>query len=135
MKRLVTIFALLTLLLPAGGLVAGQAAAVNITPVCDSGNGTGTDASGTDVCQAVHQQGDQPTDPIITIIKGGINILAIVIGGAAIIGILASSIRMITAGDASSAATARSGLIYSLVGVAIAVLAEALVAFVLNNVS
>jgi hypothetical protein len=40
---------------------------------------------------------------------------------------------MTAGGDSQSVASARSALIYSLVGLAVAVLAQAIVAFVLDN--
>ena len=75
------------------------------------------------------------SNPIIKIIKAAIEVVSYVAGAAAIIIILLSAIRMITSGgNAQNAAQARSGFTYALVGIAIAILAQVIVAFVLNKV-
>lgn len=84
------------------------------------------------VCKEV--SGSSNTNPFIGIIKAAINIISIIAGIAAVIGIMVSGLRMILAGgNAESVASARSGLIYSLVGVAVVVLAQSIVVFVLNK--
>ncbi len=63
------------------------------------------------------------------------NILSILVGVAAIIVIIISGLRMvISSGDPTSAGNARKAIIYALVGLAIAVLAQAIVALVLSKV-
>jgi len=57
-----------------------------------------------------------------------------VVGALALLMITISGLRYITsAGDAQKAAKARTGLVNSLVGLAIAISAEAIVAFVVNR--
>lgn len=68
-------------------------------------------------------------------VKATINILSIIVGIAAVIVIIISGLRFITAnGDASSVATARNGIIYAVAGLIIVALAQAIVHFVLGKV-
>ena len=130
MKRLtLTILTLIAFSFPALAL-SGTAAAVDVFQPC-SGS-----AANTAACKDAANQGGNngSNNPIVNIIKGAISILSYIIGAAAVIGIVVSGIRMMTAnGDSQAVASARSGLIYSLIGVAIAVLAQALVAYVLDK--
>jgi len=67
-------------------------------------------------------------------VKQTINILSIIVGIAAVIVIIISGLRFITAsGDAASVATARNGIIYAVVGLVIVALAQAIVHFVLGK--
>ena len=113
----------------------GLASANNsLIPVCNSGNNTGTDASGTDVCKDVNAQGTN-SNPIIKILKVAIDIVSFIAGAAAIILIMVSALRFITAGgDSAKVAQARGALTYALVGIAITALAQIIVEFVLNKV-
>ncbi len=131
MRRLLLTVALLSGVCFPALMPVGPVLAVNVAPVCNN------QAANTDVCKDVDAQkgNNGSNNPIIDIIKGAINVLSYVIGVAAIIGLIVSSIRlMTTGGDSSAVASARSGLIYSLIGIAIVVLAQALVAFVLSKV-
>lgn len=68
------------------------------------------------------------------VIKAIINILSTIVGIASVIMIIIGGFRFITAaGDSSRVASARSSIIYALVGIAIVVLAQSLVKFVLNK--
>lgn len=109
--------------------LTASASAVDIFPPC---NGKAAD---TVVCKDVDAQSKSTQNPIVKIIKAGITVISYVVGVAAIIGILASAIRFITAnGDSSSVASARSGLAYSLIGVAVVALAQTIVIFVLDRI-
>lgn len=58
-----------------------------------------------------------------------------IIGAFAVVMVVVSGLRYITsAGDSQKATKAKDGLAYSLVGLAIAITAEAIVAFVVRNV-
>ncbi len=131
MKRIfITLLLTFTLCSPALA-IAGQAAAVDVFQPC---NGA---AAGSDVCNdAGSQQGNNgKNNPIVNIIKAAIEVLSYIIGAAAVIGIVVSGIRLMTAGgDSNTVASARTGLVYSLVGVGVAVLAQVLVVFVLDRV-
>lgn len=71
-------------------------------------------------------------DGIITRAAGG---LSLVIGVIAVIIIIISGIRMtLSSGDAGKVNQARDGIIYSAVGLIIAVLAQAIVRFVLSKI-
>ena len=60
--------------------------------------------------------------------------MSIIIGIAAVIMVIVGGLSLITAnGDAQAIARARSSIIYALVGIVIAALAQILVAFVLNK--
>lgn len=132
MKRFLLILATLTALSAPVTAVNGTAtAAQGVFPPC---NGA---AAGTDVCQDVKNQGanNGNNNPIVDIISAAVKILSYLIGVAAVIGIIVSSIRLMTAGgDSQTVASARSSLIYSLIGIAVAVLAQFLVAYVLDKV-
>lgn len=69
------------------------------------------------------------------VIKAAVSILSIVVGIAAVFMIIISGLKYITSGgDASSVASAKSTLIYSLVGLIIAASAYFLINYVLTNV-
>lgn len=129
MKRLMLTLAqsLLLLVVPLTVSLSGSAAAVDVFPVCSNGAGS------TDVCQSVNSS-KSTTNPFIKIIKVAITVIAIVVGIAAVIMIVIAGLRFVTAGgDAQAVASARSTIIYALVGLVVAVMAESLVAFVLNK--
>jgi cytochrome bd-type quinol oxidase subunit 2 len=76
------------------------------------------------------------TNGVTDLISSIVNILSIVVGAVAIIMVIISGFRYITSsGDANKASSARSTLVYALVGVAIAALAQFLVHFVLDHAS
>jgi hypothetical protein len=127
MKRLLTTVLIAFALLSPAVLVSGHSAAANVFQACND-----PAAQSADVCNDAQNSNG---NPIIKIIKTAIQILSFLIGIAAVIGIVVSGVRIITAGgNSESVASARSALIYSLVGLALAFLAQAIVAFVLDNV-
>lgn len=64
-----------------------------------------------------------------------VKVLSVVVGIAAVIMIIVSGFKYVTSGgDSGSIASAKTTLIYALVGLAIAALAQVLVRFVLNTV-
>jgi len=76
--------------------------------------------------------GNTATNSLNGAIKATIDILSAIVGVAAIIVLIISGLRFITAsGDTSSVATARSGIIYALVGLVIVAMAQFIVHFVL----
>lgn len=63
-----------------------------------------------------------------------INLLSLIIGIAAVVMIIVGGFKFITSGgDASKVASAKGTLIYALVGLAVVVLAQMIVRFVLTN--
>ncbi len=109
--------------------LSSSAGAVDVFGACSNSNVNG--GSATDVCNS---RGDGTTNPFITFIKVAITIMAIIIGVAAVIVIIVSGLTFVTGGsDPQAVARARSGIIYALVGLAIAGIAETLVRFVLEK--
>ena len=87
------------------------------------------------VCKDVQSQTGSTDNPIIHIIKIAINVVSFIVGAAAVIGLIVGGIRLVISnGDANSAATARSSILYSLIGLAVVVFAQGIVVFVLNRV-
>lgn len=136
MKRiLITLTMVISLLVPSLVLVSGSAAAVNPVPDCGNGSAAGQPSVCGDVGPHGQAGNNGSNSPIIKIIKAAIEVLSFIIGAAAIIGIVVSGIRlMASGGDSQAVASARSGLIYSLIGVAVVALAQLLVALVLDRV-
>lgn len=96
---------------------------------CSSGAGQSA------VCQDDSAGGSNPIFGPSGILTVAVNILSILVGVFAVIFIIIQGIRMVASGgDSQTVASARNGVIYALVGLAVAVLAQALVAFVLNKV-
>jgi hypothetical protein len=82
----------------------------------------------------VNSQAGNDTNPIIRILKAAILVISYIAGIAAIIGIVVSGFRLIVSGgDSNATASARTGLVYSLIGVAVVALAQIIVIFVLNR--
>ncbi|HVV25553.1 MAG TPA: hypothetical protein VHC21_00785 [Candidatus Saccharimonadales bacterium] len=130
MRRILTsLFIFFSLFLPALSF-AGSAGAANIFNNVCSGNG-----SGSSTCQSVQAQQNKGNDnPIIDIIRVAINVISYIIGVAAIVGLIVNAIRLIVSGgDSNAAASARSGIIACLIGVAIATLALVIVNLVIGN--
>jgi hypothetical protein len=105
------------------------AMAVDVFPVCSTATG-----GSTDVCKDVTNQRSSGQNPIISVIKDIIEIISIAIGVAAVIVIIISGLRFVLNGDDPKAVEqARSGIIYALAGIAVALTAQAIVVFVLNK--
>jgi hypothetical protein len=108
------------------GVTVGQAAAVDVFSNCPAS---------TAICTDAKEGQNNNANPIIQIISVAISVLSFIIGAAAIIGIIVSGLRLILAnGDSNSVSSARSGLIYALVGIAIAIAARIIVIFVLDKI-
>ena len=132
MKRLIATVLIFASLLAPTLAVAGQAAAINILPNC----GTNSSGGKPGVCTDYGGGNGSNKDPLITVIKAAIDILSYIIGIAAIIGLVISGLRFITAsGDSNGVAAARTSLVYSLIGVAVAVMAQLIVVFVLDKLN
>lgn len=72
---------------------------------------------------------------IAKIIKFVINILSVIVGFAAVLMIIISGFKFITAGgDASSVASARSTIMYAIIGLVVVAAAQAIVRYVLSKV-
>ncbi len=126
MKRIIlNIVATLALaLIPAGAAVSTAYAAC----------GTPSDSK-TQVLHGVGQTGGDCNDSgVSNVIADAVKILSIVVGIAAVIAIISAGFKYITSGgEASKVANAKSTLIYALIGLVIAALAQFLVHFVLTQ--
>lgn len=124
MKRVIAIAtALLWLLMPATALAYNP-----LTDACGSGGGSAGSAACTDL------SGKDPiTGPNGILTKASL-ILATIAGIAAVIIIMVSGFRYITAnGDANKAASARNGIIGAAVGLVIIAAAESIVILVVRK--
>lgn len=128
MKKIILLVMVVTSLLTPQFLLLTHSDAANVfNKPCSYSRGPRTS-----VCKEV--AGASRQNPIINIIKATINIISILAGIAAVIGIIVSGLRMIlSGGDTEAAASARNGLLYSLIGIAVIALAQAIVVFVLNR--
>lgn len=76
----------------------------------------------------------QAEDDIDSLIAAAVNILSWIVGVAAVFMIIIAGFKYITAqGDANSISSAKSTLIYAIIGLIIAALAQVLVRFVFNQ--
>ena len=74
------------------------------------------------------------TNPIISILKSAINVVSYMAGVAAVIAILISSIKFMTAnGDANNISSAKSTLVFAAVGIIVVIIAQSIVAFALKK--
>jgi hypothetical protein len=74
-------------------------------------------------------------DRVSDTIKNIVNLITILVGIIAVIMIIINGFRFITSGgDSNAVASARNGIIYALVGLVVAALAQVLVRFVLNRI-
>lgn len=90
-------------------------------------------AAATDFCKEVTKT--TTTNPVIHIIKIAIEVVSWIAGVSAVVGLIVSGLRMVLAnGDANAVSTARSGILYSLIGIGVVVFAQIIVAFVLNKI-
>lgn len=97
-----------------------------INQACTEGN-----ASASPVCQ------DTPDNPVFGsegILTKAINFISIFVAVAAVIMIIVSGLRMIlSSGNPEKVAGAKNGVIYSLIGLVVALIAQSIVVFVLNK--
>ena len=123
------LIASLLILISTLALASPSVYAVNIfSQTCNSA------AAGTDVCKSVNSQAASGGNPIIKTLKTVIEVVSWIVGIAAVIILIVSGFQFITNGsDPQGVANARNSLIYALIGVAVVVLAQAIVAFVLDK--
>ena len=107
--------------------------AFSAIPICGSQS-----VSTTSVCSSVHSQASKSksSNPILKILKTVINIMSYFIGIVAVIVLIIGGFQMVFSGsDPQAVSKARSTIIYAVVGVVVAVLAQVIVLFVLRNIS
>lgn len=95
--------------------------------------------TGQDICRGVQLTGaSNCTDQtgVNNIAKTVVQVLSLVVGITAVIFIIIGGFKFVTSsGDAQKAASARNTIIYAVVGLVVVALAQAIVAFVLTNVT
>lgn len=126
-SKLLNIITLLTLVLTPATVLAPVAFAAGS---CGSAN-----TSKGQVLQGIGQTGSDCDDkPVKSAFASIVQILSFVVGAVAIIMIIVSGFRYITSGgDSAKVGTAKSALIYALVGIAVAALAQVLVHYIANQ--
>lgn len=108
-----------------------SSSAVDIFNKCGQGSASGDPVA----CKDANQGQASTVDPAVTAIRIAIQLMAVVVGLGAVIGIIVSGIRLsIAHGDASSVASARTALIYSLIGLGVAALAQVIVLIIVGFV-
>ncbi|HEY4963499.1 MAG TPA: hypothetical protein VIH90_02275 [Candidatus Saccharimonadales bacterium] len=126
-----TILLVVILALFSSVFMFNSASAVNVLSECTSNV---ANAGSSDVCQQAGQSSNQ-TNPVITILKNVIQLLAIVIGVLSVLMIMIAGLRMVVSnGDAQTISRSRDAILYSVIGIFVAVFAEALVLLVLSKV-
>ena len=81
-----------------------------------------------------YNKAKEQLDTYFFYISSVVGLLSIIVGAAAVIMIIVSGLRYITSGgDSGKVAGAKNALIYALVGVAVAALAQLMVHFVLSK--
>ncbi len=115
---------------------ASLALTFSIAPGALAATGCGAvDGSKKQVLQGVGQAGSNCNDKgVENTIRAVVNILSYIIGAVAVIMIMVGGFKYITSGgSAEGVGNAKNTIIYALVGLAIAVLAQVLVQFVLGQ--
>lgn len=88
----------------------------------------------TDAQRGVNQVNDGNTKGLQGFIKDIINILLFVIGFVAVLMIIVGGIRYVTSGgDSNSVSSAKNTILYSVIGLVVALMAFAIVNFVLDS--
>jgi len=114
----------------AASSLSAQAGSNIVGTVCNGNNNTGSSA----VCTDTHNA-NTSTNPVIDRFQKITLIVAYVAGAAAVIMILAGSLKYITAaGDSNKVSSAKNTIIYALVGLIIIVLAASIINFVVSKI-
>lgn len=130
-SKILSILTLISLLItPMAAVPAVAYAASPPPPSCGAAN----TAKG-QVFQGIGQTGsDCDSSGVTKILNVVVNILSILVGTIAIIMIVISGFKyVVSGGDSGKISSAKSTLIYALVGVVIVALAQAMVHFVINR--
>lgn len=132
MRHIKTAIIALALLMSANFSILGVAQAAPLSVVALQGQ--------SDACAGLDQLGgtscgnNAGQSAIGNVIQNVVSIISYIAGAVAIIMIIISGIRFTTSGgDSNSVSSAKTTLVYALIGVVIAALAQVLVHFVLNK--
>ena len=115
------------------GLVAVASIALGAFALVPGSALAASGASKTEVCSGIGGC-DDSTNDITATLRNVVNVFSAIVGVVAVIVVLIAGFQYITAaGDSSKVATAKSTLIYAIVGLIIAALSQAIVQFVLKK--
>lgn len=126
-RKLLNILTILTLVLAPAGVFASTASALD----CGDPN-----SSKGQVFQGIGQTGGDCSSAsgVDSAIGTAVQILSIVVGIAAVIMVIVSGFKYINSGgDSAKVGSAKTSLIYALVGIAVATLAQVMVHYVINS--
>lgn len=124
MKRIKHAFMALALVAGIGlaAVPAGDAAAINVFNQCGGGSG------GSEVCKA------QGADDATSLMKNVINTMLFILGGIAVIMIVIGGVKYTTSnGNAADIKSAKDTVMYSVVGLIVAMMSYAIVNFVIDR--
>jgi hypothetical protein len=120
-------------------LILGMLGCQALVPASTFACGSPTGSSKQQVLYSISSQTastDCSGKGVSSVVRAAVAVLSYIVGAAAVIMIVVSGLRYISSsGDSAKVTTAKSTLIYALVGVAIAALAQLLVHFALNQSS
>lgn len=124
MKRIIASLVLILALVPSLGLTG--------TVYADCGNPS---TAKTQVLNGIGETGDNCDDSGVgKAIAAVVTILSLIVGAVAVLMVILSGFKYITSGgESGKVANAKNSLIYALVGLAVAALAQLLVHFVINQ--
>lgn len=104
-----------------------SASAIKVLPTCDQG-ASGASAGGGDICG----DADAGPDKLPKLVQNVINTVLIILGMASVIMIIVGGVRYVTSnGDPQQVKSAKDTVMYSVIGVIVAIMAFAIVNFVL----
>jgi len=133
MRLIYNLLITLSIVATFGMFSLGSASAIsssNFIKVC-----SGAVANNSAPCQEVNANTGKANNPVISVLKSAIELLSYVTGIAAVILIIISGIQFVTSnGDSNGIASARNTLIYALIGLGVAALAQIIVVFVLDKI-
>ncbi len=129
MKKFIYALAIAASLLFPVLVVTSTASAVDVFQPC-SGS-----AKSTVVCGDVGAQTKAKTNPVIVVLKELLNMLSLIAGIAATVVLVVSGFRLITSnGDANGVKSARDGVLYVVIGIVVVIIAQSIIAFVINKI-
>lgn len=120
------------LFIAALAMVIGLSGALPAVALADNAKSTVCAALGSDANCSKNPHGSVSVDNVITTT---VNILSWVVGVVAVIMIIIAGLRFVTAGgDSNQISSARNTIIYAIIGLVVAAMAQFIVQFVLNKV-
>lgn len=129
MKNIFLFLTLLTGIVGSTFALVPAASAVTSFGVCEGV------AAKTDTCRDVAAQQRNGSNPVIKNLKIVLDLLSFIAGAAAVIILIVNGLRLILSnGDAQGVSSARSGLIYVVIGIVIVLFAQTIVIFLLDNI-